>query len=209
VTEGVRGLVLLLHGGRSVSAKPAGPAQLAVLRVAALAPPVRHSLHGQGVLVRAPRFTVRGWNGAQASPVADLNRWLDEAAATCGPVPIALIGHSMGGRAALRAAGHPQVIAVAGLAPWLPADEPVAQLAGTWVLLAHGDRDRVTSADLTWEYARRAAAVTRITTVPVPGGDHAMLRRERPWRRIVTEFARAAFGPGEQAGGPAGPGFSG
>lgn len=187
------GLVLMLHGGRSVSTEPAGPAQLAVLRVAALALPVRQALRGSGVIVRVPRFSVRGWNGGQASPVADLNRWLDEAAARYGPVPVALIGHSMGGRAALRAAGHPQVTAVAGLAPWLPAGEPVTQLSGTWVLLAHGDRDRVTSVGLTWEYASRAAAVTRVSRVPVPGGDHAMLRREPAWRRIVTEFARAAF----------------
>lgn len=192
-----RGLLLMLHGGRSVSSEPTGRAQLPVLRIAALSWPVRRALHGTGVIVRTPRFTVRGWNGDDAAPVGDLDRWLDQAASAYGPVPVALIGHSMGGRAALRAAGHPRVCAVAGLAPWLPDGEPVAQLAGTWVVLAHGDRDGVTSASLTWQYASRAAAVTRVSRFPVPGGDHAMLRREPAWRRIVTDFARAAFrGPG-------------
>ncbi|WP_438949092.1 LLM class flavin-dependent oxidoreductase, partial [Streptomyces harbinensis] len=39
-------------------------------------------------------------------------------AARLGPVPVVLVGHSMGGRAALRAAGHPAVTGVVALAPW-------------------------------------------------------------------------------------------
>jgi pimeloyl-ACP methyl ester carboxylesterase len=190
----VRGLMLVLHGGRSISIEPTTATQLSVVRVAVLEWPVRRALRGSGVLVRRPRFRVRGWNGDLASPVTDLNRWLDEAADELGPVPIALIGHSMGARAALRAAGHPQVEAVAGLAPWIPAGEPVSQLTGTRVLLAHGDQDRITSPTLTWEYAERAGAVTTVTTVPVPGGDHAMVRHGRRWHQIAAEFSRTAFG---------------
>ncbi len=81
---------------------------------------------------------------------------------------------------------------MAGLAPWLPAVEPVAQLAGRRVLLAHGDRDRVTSPAQTWAYAERARAVTDVTTVAVDGGDHAMLRRARLWHRLAADFALAA-----------------
>ena len=51
----------------------------------------------------------------------------------------------MGARAAMRAAGHPAVSAVAGLAPWLALGEPVEQLAGRWVLVAHGTADVITS----------------------------------------------------------------
>src|SRR5215831_8161717 len=99
---------------------------------------IRRVLRGSGAEVCRPRFDVRGWNGEQASPVHDLNRMLDEIRGTYGPVPVVLIGHSMGARAALRAAGHPSVTAVAGLAPWLPPGEPTGQLAGRRVLLAHG-----------------------------------------------------------------------
>jgi pimeloyl-ACP methyl ester carboxylesterase len=148
---------------------------------------------GLTVEVARPRFRLRGWNGADASPVRDLEDWLDAIAARPGPVPVALIGHSMGARAALRAAGHPAVVAVAGLAPWLTPADPVAQLAGRRVLLAHGDRDRITSPAETWAYAERARAVTEVTTVVVAGGEHTMLRRARFWHRLAADFALAAL----------------
>ena len=88
-----------------------------------------------------------------------------------------LVGHSMGARAALRAAGHPCVTAVAGLAPWLPPGEPVDQLAGRAILLAHGTADIVTSPADTWAYADRARALTTVAEIEVRGGEHAMLRR--------------------------------
>ena len=190
----VPGLLLMLHGGRAVSSDITRPAQLTVMRMEALAWPVRRALRGSGIIVRRPRFRLRGWNADLASPVADLSQWLDEAAEQLGPVPVVLIGHSMGARAALRAAGHPQVTAVAGLAPWLPPGEPADQLAGTRVLLAHGDRDHVTSPEMTWAFADRAEAVTRVQRVRVAGGDHAMLRGQPRWRRLAADFARSAFG---------------
>jgi predicted esterase len=85
------------------------------------------------------------------------------------------------------------VVAVAGLAPWLPPGEPVAQLAGRAVLLAHGDRDRVTDPAQTWAFADLARGVTEVTTVSVAGGDHAMLRHPRGWHRLAADFAAAAF----------------
>src|SRR5437588_4343410 len=106
---------------------------------------IRQGLRGSGAVVRRARFRVHGWNGAQASPVGDLNQALDAIAAGFGPVPVVLVGHSMGARAAVRAAGHPAVSAVAGLAPWLPAGEPSGQLAGRSVLLVHSTSDGITS----------------------------------------------------------------
>ena len=38
-------------------------------------------------MVLRPRFRVRGWNGAQASPVGDLNETLDGIAAASAPSP--------------------------------------------------------------------------------------------------------------------------
>ena len=117
------------------------------------------------------RFRVRGWNGALASPVGDLNEALDAVAAEFGPVPVVLVGHSMGARAAVRAAGHPAVSAVAGLAPWLPPGEPAGQLAGRRVLLAHGTADSITSPAETWAFVERARAVTEVAAVEVRDGD--------------------------------------
>ena len=130
--------MVVAHGGQSVSTEPTTAHQLAVLRMIPLVAAIRHAVRGRGVVVRRPRFEVRGWNDANASPVRDLTRLLDDMRAEFGPVPVVLVGHSMGARAALRVAGHPSVTAAAGLAPWLPPGEPVDQLAGRRILLAHG-----------------------------------------------------------------------
>jgi hypothetical protein len=200
---GVRGAVLVAHGGTEVSREPVSPLDPAVLRMIPLALAIRHGLRGSGIAVSRPRYRVRGWNGELASPVQDLGGELDEIAARFGPVPIVLIGHSMGARAAFRGAGHPAVSAVAGLAPWLPPTEPVDQLAGRRVLLVHGDADHITSPRETWAYAERARAVTQTATIEVLGGEHTMLRRAPLWHRLAVEFCRLSLGlpmrPGDVA----------
>ena len=160
----VSGAVVVAHGGRSVSTDPVTRVQPAVLRMVPFARAIRHALRGSGVAVYRPRFQLRGWNGELASPVADLREVLDRIGARFGPVPVVLVGHSMGARAALRAAGHPLVAAVAGLAPWLPSGEPVDQLAGRRILLAHGTADRVTAR-------------------PTPGRTRNALNWSRRWQR--------------------------
>ena len=193
-TGEISALVLVLHGGRSAGREPTTAAQPAVLRMAPFAAAIRRAVRGSGALVTRPRFAVRGWNGAEASPSADLARLLEQAGRRFGQVPVVLIGHSMGGRAALRAAGHQLVSAVGAVAPWLPPGEPAGQLAGRRVLLAHGDRDRVTSAPDTWAYASRASSAgARVTAIEVAGGEHAMLRRAGLWHGLAAEFTRAAL----------------
>jgi pimeloyl-ACP methyl ester carboxylesterase len=190
----VQGVVLVAHGGQASSTAPTSALQPAVLRMIPVAAAIRSALRGTSAVTERPRFTVRGWNGSQASPVADLTRTLDDIAAACGPVPVVLVGHSMGARAAVRAAGHPAVTAVAGLAPWLPPGEPVAQLAGRRVMLAHGTVDTITSPAETWAFVERARAVTPVAAVEVRDGDHPMLRRARLWHALAAEFARASLG---------------
>lgn len=188
------GIVLVAHGGQDSSTEPTSALQPAVLRMIPVGAAIRHGLRGSGVVVQRPRFRVRGWNGAQASPAGELNQVLDAIAAQFGPVPVVLVGHSMGARAAVRAAGHPRVSAVAGLAPWLPPGEPAGQLAGRPVLLVHGTSDRITSPAETWAFVERARAVTEVAAVEVRDGDHPMLRRARLWHAIAAAFARAALG---------------
>jgi len=188
-----KGVVLVAHGGQVSSTAPTSALQPAVLRMIPVAAAIRQGLRGSGAVVRRPRFRVRGWNGAQASPVGDLNEALDAIEAEFGSVPVVLVGHSMGARAAVRAAGHPAVSAVAGLAPWLPPGEPAGQLAGRRVLLAHGTADSITSPAETWAFLERARAITDVAAVEVRDGDHPMLRRARLWHAIAAEFARAAL----------------
>lgn len=189
----VRAVVIVIHGGQSVSLRPTSPVQLAVLRMIPVSRAIRRVAGGSGVAVIRPRLRLRGWNGAQASPVADVAEVLEAVPRRFGQVPVVLVGHSLGARAALRAAGHPSVIAVAGLAPWLPAGEPTAQLAGRRLLLVHGTADTVTSPAMTWQYARDASDFAAVGAVAVQGGDHAMLRRARLWHRLAAEFAGLAL----------------
>jgi hypothetical protein len=191
---GIRGAVVVAHGGKSVSTEPTSPLELAVLRMAPLANAIRRAMRGYGVAVCQPRFELRGWNAELASPVADLGRVLDEIVLRYGDIPIVLIGHSMGARAAFRVAGHPAVTAVAGLAPWLPTGEPFDQLAGRRVLLAHGTADRVTSPAQTWAYAERARSVTDVAVIEVRSGEHTMLWRAPLWHRLAAEFSRLSLG---------------
>lgn len=190
----------MAHGGRSAGTEPVSPLDPAVLRMIPLARAIRHALRGSGVEVRQPRYRQRGWNGALASPVDDLTELLDAIGALFGDIPVVLIGHSMGARAAFRVAGHPAVAAVAGLAPWLPPEEPVAQMAGRRVLLAHGTGDRVTSPAETWAYAERARSVTEVAAVEVRGAEHTMLRRAPVWHRMAAEFSRLSLGLPATAG---------
>ena len=201
--ETVSGLVVVAHGGQSSSTEPTNALQPAVLRMIPVAAAIRHALRGSGAMVVRPRFQLRGWNGDQASPVHDLNQALDAIAAAYGAIPVVLIGHSMGARAAMRAAGHPAVSAVAGLAPWLPPGEPVEQLAGRLVLVAHGTSDGITSPAETWAFVERARAVTQVAAIEVRDGDHPMLRRARLWHAIAAEFARAAVDLPVSRGTPA------
>jgi pimeloyl-ACP methyl ester carboxylesterase len=195
---GVRGAVVVAHGGKSVSTEPTSPRELAVLRMLPLANAIRRATRGYGVLICQPRFKVKGWNGELASPAADLVSLLDEITTRFGDIPIALIGHSMGARASFRVAGHPAVTAVAGLAPWLPPGDPVDQLAGRRVLLAHGTADRVTPPAETWAYAERARAVTDVAAIEVRGGEHTMLWRAPLWHRLAVDFSRLSLGlPGK------------
>ncbi|MER5643480.1 alpha/beta hydrolase [Streptosporangium sp. NPDC002524] len=224
------GAVVVLHGGRARGHEPTAPTQPAVLRMIPFERAVRRAVRGRDVVVSRPRFRVRGWNGAEASPVADLHELVDGLG-----VPTVLIGHSMGARAALRMVGHPLVVAVAALAPWLPTGEPAGDLGVTRVLLAHGDRDTVTDPRATWAYAERLrhgsvpahgtevpgagglasrepgsgagvpafrrGAVGEVAAIEVAGEGHAMLRRAALWHRLAVEFTLLSL-DGPSGAGP-------
>ena len=161
--------------------------------------PFAASLHRNGARhgleVWSVRYRVRGWNGEVASPLADVTAALEQVRELHGDVPIALVGHSMGGRVAMRLAGHRGVVAAVGLAPWLPDGEPVQQLAGRRALLLHGDRDGVTSPRATRRFAERAAPfAAHVDLVIVRGERHAMLLRSRTWHRLATAFTLGSLG---------------
>lgn len=179
--------VLVLHGGREDSRRAARPWQLAALRMHPFLRSLDAATDRDDVLLGQVRYRSRGWNGAAEDPLRDTRRALAELHRLVGEVPVVLLGHSMGGRAALRAAEAAQVRGVVALAPWVPPGEPVAQLRDRRVRVLHGSRDRVTDPAESATYVSRArAAGARAELLLVPGGDHAMLRHHTHWHRTAT-----------------------
>ena len=183
-----RAVALVLHGGQERSQAPVPWTSPAYLRMLPFALQLRADTRGD-LAVAVLRFRVRGWNGAEMSPVADATWALDRLAQRFPGLPIGVLGHSMGGRTALRVGGHPAVTAVAGLAPWLPPREPSAQLAGRSVLLAHGTADGMTDPAATAGFASRLRDEgTPVRFVRIPGEGHAMVRRAHRWHRLASGF---------------------
>ena len=189
----VHSIVLLLHGGR-----PHSPAtirrrtDLTYLRIVSFARVLHRRNHRRGMSVRILRYRYRGWNEPERHPVQDAVWALTQLHDQYRDASIVLLGHSMGGRAALRVADHPAVIAVCALAPWTLEDEPVQQVAGRSVLIAHGDQENMTDPRLSYQFAVRAKQVTsRVCRFDVLGDGHAMLRRARDWSELAARFVEA------------------
>ncbi|PPK66684.1 alpha/beta fold hydrolase [Actinokineospora auranticolor] len=189
-----RAVALVLHGGQEHSRVPGSRWYPAYLRMMPFARDIAAKGAPHGVAVRLLKNRFRGWNAPDLDPVQDARWALDEIRREFGDLPVAIVGHSMGGRVGLRVADDPSVRAVCALAPWTPEGEPVEQLAGREILIAHGDLDRTTYAHDSYDYARRAKEVTdRVARFDVRGERHAMLRRARQWTRLATGFVLGAL----------------
>ena len=189
-----RAVAVVLHGGRSASHMRVRANQLAVLRMAPFATGLRRAAADRGLVVARVRYRYRGWNGDEKSPVEDVMWALDQLDARFGGLPTALVGHSMGGRAAMYSAGHPSVTTVVGLAPWIEPGDRVDPLTGRALLVAHGTGDRMTSNVNSARFTHEAAAVARSASfVAVEGEKHAMLHRASLWHELSTGFVTATL----------------
>jgi hypothetical protein len=190
----VQAVALVLHGGRAKGTSAVRGTQPAVLRMAPCAAALRRAGRSHGVAVARLRYLVRGWNGERRSPVQDVEWALDRLTEWYPERPVALIGHSMGGRAAVYAAGHPAVGAVVGLAPWIERGDPYRQMVGRDVLVAHGNHDRMTSAKGSAAWTKQAAQVANSASyVSIAGEGHAMLRRPRLWHELTASYVLAVL----------------
>ncbi|MFI6156273.1 serine aminopeptidase domain-containing protein [Kitasatospora sp. NPDC051170] len=193
--ERPRAAVLVLHGGEEHNLARPGAVNLPLLRMHGFLRPLARQAAQARIAVGTVRYRHRGWNGSRADAARDALAALDELAEQLGPVPTVLIGHSMGGRAALQAGGHPAVTGLVALAPWCPPQDPCEQLAGRRVLMLHGDRDKVTPPADTLAFAARSrAAGARVCGYTVGGSGHAMLQRLPDWHRATVRLTGALLG---------------
>ena len=197
-----RAVVLVLHGGRSEGTGRLPRWSLARLRMRPFTSALRTAVRGERVAIGEVVYRVRGWNGDRADAAVDAAAAIDEVARAWGPVPVVLLGHSMGGRAALRVAGADTVTGVVALAPWCAPGEPYAQLAGKRLVTLHDVSDRVTDPQATREFAANARRIgAEAAGYAVRGSNHAMLGRGADWHAVSTVLVAAMLGlrafPGE------------
>jgi alpha-beta hydrolase superfamily lysophospholipase len=171
------GVVLVLHGGGArAGGMRVSPTQLSVLRMVPIARRVARAGHGRLAVFRLLNST-RGWD-TQHTPVDDV-RWALDAIRerVAADLPVGLVGHSLGGRAALLSADQPGVRSVVALAPFVYVEDAAVDARGTDILIVHGTEDRIAGPQRAEEVARRLQARTHVEFVAVRGGKHAMLRR--------------------------------
>ncbi|MFM6850317.1 MAG: alpha/beta hydrolase [Terrabacter sp.] len=200
-----RGVVLVLHGGAARrSPMRVSPTQLSVLRMVPIAARIARAAKGELAVLRLLNST-RGWD-AHHTPVDDVRWALREVAQRFGDeLPVGLVGHSLGGRAALLAAAEWAVVSAVALNPWVYPHEGHLHLAGRQVLIVHGDDDRVARPTNSAAVARDLARSARVGYVTVEGGRHAMLRRHDVFDGIAAGFTTATLlgrhpeGPGAEA----------
>ena len=179
------GIVVVLHGGASRGDRMAvSPAQLSVLRMV----PVAHRIARAGrsrLAVHRLLNSHRGWD-TRTTPVMDARWAIEQVRSRHGDLPVALVGHSLGGRAALLAGDDPYVRCVVALNPWvLPADR--VDLRGRRVLVVHGTDDRIAPPSRSADFVRRLAAGTDVDHVIIEGGKHAMVRHGRAFETWAAD----------------------
>jgi len=173
---------------------------MATASVRALGRRLSRAGRAEGLVTHVVHYRVRGWNGSEAHLAADASWAADEIVRRYGDVPVCLAGVDMGGRAALRAGGHPAVNSVLALAPWLPEEdvaappEPVKQLAGRRVLIVHGTNDARTDPELSFRLAARAKKANRgICRFEVHSDGHALRQYQEEVQALAADFVLGAL----------------
>ena len=193
------GLVLVLHGGASRRESPVVSArQLSVLRMVPVAWRIARAGRGRLAVVRLLN-SVRGWD-VNHTPVEDVRWALGQLRERYDGLPICLVGHSLGGRAALLAGDQPGIRSVAALNPWVHRTDHV-DLAGCSVLVVHGTDDRIADPERSAAMAKELARTTDVGYLRVTNGRHAMLRHRSVFERAASDFARATL-LGDEVGQP-------
>jgi pimeloyl-ACP methyl ester carboxylesterase len=195
------GGVLILPGGRPLSAAPSRAWQAANQRMMWLACSLRRSL-GSHIAVRRVQYRLRGWNSPSLDALRDAENALFRMRRDLGlnPSNLVLVGHSMGARVAVHVAPR-NVGGIVALAPWWPLGDADRVSTECRLLTVHGTAD-------TWTDPRSSEAQTRrarergvdATWVGVPNAGHYLLRDVGLWHRVTTEFVATRLQVGRSNG---------
>lgn len=174
------------------------PTQLSVLRMI----PIAHRIAragGRRLAVYRLLNSVRGWD-TEHTPVRDVEWALGQVRSRYGELPTSLVGHSLGGRAALLAGASPGVVSLCALNPWVyPSDS--ADLRSRRVLFVHGTDDRVAVPSRAEAVARTLSRSADVAFISVSGAKHAMLRHGSVFEKAAAQWAVATL-LGEPVGDP-------
>jgi pimeloyl-ACP methyl ester carboxylesterase len=178
-----------MHGGADRRKAVASPRQLSVARMVPIARRIARAGAGRLAVYRLLN-SGRGASG-EPIPVEDAGRAIDQLVEFYGGgLPVCLVGHSLGGRAAVfAAAGRPEVRSVVALAPWFTASDDPGSLGDREVLFVHGTRDWVASPNRAVDVADRIRRTTPVRFVMVEGAGHAMVRRHAYFSGAASDWA--------------------
>lgn len=187
------GQVVVLHGGAARHhGMRVSPAQLSVLRMVPVAARVSQAGRGQLAVFRLLN-SVRGWD-THHTPVQDVAWAVEQLRERHGEaLPTCLVGHSLGGRAAIESGDLPEVRSVVALAPWVYPSDGRGDLTGTRVMVVHGTEDHVASPTRALAVARNLQRTAQVGFISVEGGRHAMLRHHRSFDGYAATFAAATL----------------
>lgn len=185
--------MLVLHGGASRRDNPmVSPTQLSVLRMIPIAQRIAKADRRRLAVYRLLNST-RGWDTSH-TPVDDAHWAIDQLREGFGSeLPVGLVGHSLGGRAAILAGQRPEVRSVVALNPWVYPGDGSVDLTGRRVLVVHGTDDRIASPASSTAAARLLSRTADVSYVRVEGAKHAMLGRHRDFDRLAADFTAAAL----------------
>jgi dienelactone hydrolase len=183
VTNAIRDLaVVCVNGGQARPVDGTWSASLEWL-VGRLAPGLPETAFAE------VRYRVKSWNRMQMC-VEDTLAAL-EAVSRAGARRSVLLGFSMGGAVAIRAAGHHSVREVYGLAPWIPDRLDLSGLDGKRLVVWHGELDRylpgipgVSPANSRRGFDRARARGVEGSYTLIPGALHGIALRVH-WGRPI------------------------
>lgn len=185
--------VLVLPGGTDFSYEPFSRAQGSALRMYPFSMSIK-ARFGPTVRVHQGTYRVKGWNGGQASPMPYARNALEQLKARYPGTPIALIGHSMGGRIVANLGDDEQVSDILALAPWWQFADWRKIHDGARVLAIHGEHDTLTRPQRTRKgIAELTARGVDAQYISVPRGGHAMLDHLGLWHGKALEFVGEAL----------------